>query len=294
MDLLVSSGGKIHEFTYNSPQPWACFPRNAGAIASICAGLFRQTLSISFFSMSFASVPFEHKPVLDACQARIGYRFQDTMLLYESLTHASGASDRLSSNERLEFLGDAVLGFLACELLYHRYPELHEGELTQIKSILVSRATCTRIGNALGLADFLLLGKGVDLRGGVPGSLIANAFESILAAVFLDGGMLEARKFLLSWLVAESTRIVENKVEGNFKSELQQRAQKNNGAPPVYHVVAEEGPDHKKVFQVCAQVGNRRFTPAWGSNKKQAEQRAAANAIAELDDSLPPFVDAEN
>lgn len=239
-------------------------------------------------------VPSEHQPVLEACQERLGYRFQDVSLLYESLTHASGASDRLSSNERLEFLGDAVLGFLACELLYHRYPELHEGELTQIKSTLVARTTCARIGNALGLADFLLLGKGVDLRSGVPGSMIANAFESILAAIFLDGGMLEARRFLLSWLVAESTKIVDNKAEGNFKSELQQRAQKNNGAPPVYHVIAEAGPDHKKAFQVCAQVGSRRFTPAWGSNKKQAEQRAAANAIAELESLLPPFNDHES
>ncbi len=241
--------------------------------------------------MSPVHVPIQHQANIDACQERLGYRFKDPTLLYAALTHASGASDRLNSNERLEFLGDAVLGFLTCELLFNRFPDYLEGDLTLIKSNLVSRSTCARIGNDLGLANFLLLGKGMDLRRGLPKSLVANALESVLAAIFLDGGMMAARRFLIEHLVSEIQANEDDSLQLNFKSSLQQLAQRDFGAPPSYHVLDEQGPDHRKSFQICAQVSGRRFTPAWGSNKKHAEQRAAGNAIAELEGNAPPYIE---
>lgn len=238
-----------------------------------------------------AKIPFQHQATVDACQERLGYRFSDPTLLYAALTHASVADDRLNSNERLEFLGDAVLGFLTCELLFNRFPDYLEGDLTLIKSSLVSRATCARIGNEIGLADFLVIGKGMDMRRGLPRSLVANALESVLAAIFLDGGMMAARRFLIDFLVAEIQANEEENLQLNFKSSLQQLAQKEFGAPPTYVVLDEQGPDHRKFFQICAQVAGRRFTPAWGSNKKNAEQRAAGNALAELEGKDPPYVE---
>ena len=238
-----------------------------------------------------AQIPFQHQATVDACQERLGYKFNDPTLLYAALTHASVADDRLNSNERLEFLGDAVLGFLTCELLFSRFPDYLEGDLTLIKSSLVSRATCARIGNELGLADFLVIGKGMDMRRGLPRSLVANALESVLAAIFLDGGMMAARRFLIEFLVAEIQANEEENLQLNFKSSLQQLAQKDFGAPPTYLVLGEQGPDHRKYFQICAQIAGRRFTPAWGSNKMNAEQRAAGNALAELEGNDPPYVE---
>ena len=227
--------------------------------------------------------------LLNACEERIGYEFQDKWLLHAALTHASGASDRLESNERLEFLGDSILGFVVCELLYQRFPDLLEGDLTQIKSAAVSRATCARIGMEIGLTEFLLIGKGMDSTRGLPKSLVSNAFESIIAALYLDGGMTVARKFILDHMTDVIEAIISGNAERNFKSALQQFAQRKFGVPPSYHLLDESGPDHKKMFQICAQVGKNRYTPAWGANKKQAEQRAAGNALAELEGIRIPF-----
>ncbi len=239
--------------------------------------------------MARSNIPHKYREIIDACQDRLGYQFEDPALLYSALTHASGAEDRLDSNERLEFLGDSILGFLTCELLFHRYPDFLEGDLTQIKSAVVSRSTCARIGYRMGLPEFLLTGKGIDLRTGLPKSLVANAFESIIAAIFLDGGIMAARRFLVEHLVVEIQEIIDGNAQLNFKSSLQQLAQRDHGGPPSYHVLDETGPDHRKSFQICAQIGERRFSPAWGSNKKQAEQRAAGNALAEMAGDPPPY-----
>src|SRR5262249_43916681 len=125
--------------------------------------------------------------ILDECQRAIGYQFQQPELLRAALTHASGANTRLASNERLEFLGDAVLGLVTCEQLFHRFPEYQEGDLTKIKSVVVSRRTCARISRQLHLGDYLFLGKGMHLHTDVPSSLQADVFESLVAAIYLDG-----------------------------------------------------------------------------------------------------------
>ncbi len=239
--------------------------------------------------MPASDIPQQYRATVDACQERLGYRFEDPQLLYSALTHASGADHRLDSNERLEFLGDAILGFLTCELLFHRYPQFLEGDMTQIKSTVVSRVTCAKLGKRIGLPEFLLTGRGMDRRCGIPRSLIANAFESIIAAIYLDGGMLAVRRFLIEHLDEEVQEVVSGNLQLNFKSALQQRAQRDFGKPPSYLVLEEQGPDHQKSFQICAQIRDQRFAPAWGNNKKQAEQRAAGNALAELDGEPPPF-----
>src|SRR6516165_8953526 len=125
--------------------------------------------------------------ILEECQNAIGYRFRRPELLRAALTHTSGADTRLSSNERLEFLGDSVLGLVTCEQLYLRFPEYQEGDLTKIKSVVVSRRTCARISKHLNLGDFLFLGKGMNIHAAVPASLLADVYESLVAAIYLDG-----------------------------------------------------------------------------------------------------------
>src|SRR4029077_4063402 len=120
------------------------------------------------------------------CEARLGYTFTDKVLLKAALTHASGAQHRLKSNERLEFLGDAILGFVVCERLFQLFPDYLEGDLTKIKSIVVSRNTCTKISDQMGLAEFLILGKGMTTNPRVPASLLSDVFESLTAAIYLD------------------------------------------------------------------------------------------------------------
>jgi len=227
--------------------------------------------------------------LLKGCEARIGYEFSDKSLLRSALTHASGALHRLGSNERLEFLGDAILGAVVCDLLYHQYPEYLEGDLTRLKSIVVSRQTCAKISEFLGMEEFLILGKGMTTHPSVPPSLLADVFESLIAAIYLDGGMKPAREFIEKHVGAEIELAAEGEMGGNYKSLLQQLAQREHGTTPVYQLLDEKGPDHSKCFKISAQVGSNRYQAAWGRNKKEAEQRAARNALHELNGQPPPF-----
>jgi ribonuclease-3 len=228
---------------------------------------------------------------LERCQKLLGRQFREIGLLREALTHASSASHRLKSNERMEFLGDAVLGLLVCEQLFRQYPSHSEGELTRVKSSIVSRRTCAKIAKQLDLESCLIVGKGVSLGGHMPHSLAADVFEAILAAIYLDGGYDAVRHWLLPVLEPEIRRVAQDQASANFKSALQQLAQRELGATPVYRLLTERGPDHSKQFQVSAVVGGDQFAPAWGRNKKEAEQRAAGNALAELQHAAPPYVE---
>ncbi len=221
--------------------------------------------------------------VIELCQNAIGYRFQDPALLREALTHASSANHRLASNERLEFLGDAILGAIVCELLYRTFPELLEGDLTRIKSAVVSRRTCAQLSEVLGFPDFLTLGKGMGGQDQAPSSVFSDVFESVLGAVYLDGGMDAAKGFVLPFLEPEVRLTADGQGQANYKSSFQMLAQKRFGETPTYSLLDEQGPDHSKCFEVAAQVAGRRFPPAWGRNKKDAEQNAALNALSELD-----------
>ncbi len=241
--------------------------------------------------MSDNHSPIDEQQKLALCQERIDYRFNDPQLLRSALSHASGVSCRLLSNERLEFLGDAILGFCICEWLYGHHAEYLEGELTQIKSAVVSRRVCGRVCHALQLEECLILGRGMQQGAELPKSLLSDLFEALIAAIYLDGGLDAARSFILRSMQDEIYRAVEGHSIGNYKSALQQLSQREHGAAPVYRLLAESGPDHSKSFQVAAEIKKRQFAPAWGNTKKDAEQRAAGNALAELENRTPPYTE---
>jgi ribonuclease-3 len=227
--------------------------------------------------------------LLEGCEQRIGYVFHDKHMLQSALTHASGAEHRLASNERLEFLGDAILGAVVCEMLFQQYPQYLEGDLTRIKSIVVSRQTCAKISEGLGMQEFLILGKGMTTSPSVPPSLLADVFESLVAAMYLDGGSEPAREFLVRHIAPEIELAAGGEMGMNYKSMLQQLAQRQNGMTPIYQLLDEKGPDHSKCFKIAAQVGNNRYEAAWGRNKKEAEQRAARNALCEIHGKAAPY-----
>jgi ribonuclease III len=212
----------------------------------------------------------------------IGYTFQNPDLLKESLTHASVANHRLNSNERMEFLGDAVLDLIICEALYKRFPEYLEGELTKIKSAVVSRRTCAEVSNETGLIDLLIIGKGISNRESMPHSLAAAVYESMVAAIYLDGGFEVVKQYVLRTMTPKIESIAADAHLQNYKAVLQQHAQKNLAATPLYELLDEKGPDHSKCFEVCVCIDGRRFSSAWGPNKKMAEQKAALLALEEL------------
>ena len=212
----------------------------------------------------------------------LGHTFNDPQLLKESLTHASIADSRVQSNERMEFLGDAVLDLIICEALYKKFPEFLEGDLTKIKSAVVSRRTCAEVAKETGLADLLIIGKGISSREAMPSSLAAAVYESIVAAIYLDGGFEVVKEYVLRTMTPKIESISANAHQENYKAVLQQHAQKMLGATPIYELLDEKGPDHSKCFEVCVTVDGRRFTSAWGPNKKMAEQKAALLALEEL------------
>jgi len=220
--------------------------------------------------------------LLDECQATLNYRFRDRELLVVSLTHSSTARTRLHSNERMEFFGDAILGTVVCEALFQRFPEADEGELTRIKSIVVSRATCAVMADRIQLERYVLVGKGLGGSGRIPSSIVAGAFESLIAGIYLDGGLDAIRKFLIPLVSPEIENAAATLHAQNYKSLLQHVAQKSLGATPQYRVLDERGPDHSKCFHVSAVVAGRSFPSAWGQNKKEAEQLAAQYALHEL------------
>jgi ribonuclease III len=227
-------------------------------------------------------LPRDESGLLAQCERAIEYRFRDQAFLRSALTHASGADHRLESNERLEFLGDAILGMVVCELLFHKFPEYLEGDLTQIKSVVVSRRTCAKISQKLGFEAFMILGKGMGSHDQTPSSVLADVYESLVGAIFLDGGMDAAKQFIIRHLEPEIDAAVDGQDGLNYKSHLQQMAQRQFGATPTYLLLDEKGPDHLKCFKVSAQIGRQQYAPAWGRNKKDAEQRAAMNALSQL------------
>ncbi|MFL5329940.1 MAG: ribonuclease III [Gemmataceae bacterium] len=226
--------------------------------------------------------------ILDACQEAIGYHFKRPELLRSALTHTSVANTRGASNERMEFLGDSVLGLICCEQLFINYPDYHEGDMTKIKSVVVSRRTCARMGKKLHLQDFLFLGKGIRGQSEGPNNLLADAFESLVGAIFLDGGLDAVKPIVLALLLPEIEEVVSGE-HSNHKSLLQQVAQRMFGDCPRYKVLDEQGPDHNKCFKIAAEISRRTYPPAWGANKKDAEQRAAMNALAAIQGEEIPY-----
>ncbi len=214
-------------------------------------------------------------------QQRCGYAFTNPDLLLAAMTHSSSADHRKNSNERLEFLGDAVLGLVVCQAVYERLPNALEGDLTKIKSTVVSRRVCARVAEELSLTEPMLLGQGV-CHGDVPRSMAAGVFEALVGAIYLDGGLEHARRFILANLSAEIDRASRSEHQSNFNSQLQQFSHRTLNAAPVYELLDEKGPDHSKCFEVAVAIGKQQFASAWGTNKKEAEQKAARAALEAL------------
>ncbi len=227
--------------------------------------------------------------ILAECQEVVSYRFQRIELLRAALTHTSSAQTRLSSNERLEFLGDSVLGLIVCEQLYQLFPDYDEGNLTKIKSAVVSRRTCARISRLLNLGDYLFLGKGMHHYAVIPANLLADVFESLVGAMYLDGGLEPVKRFVLKYMTPEIQEVAEGAHAGNYKSHLQMVAQREFNETPQYQLLDEKGPDHSKCFEVAAVIGRYHYPAAWGRTKKEAEQKAAMNALAAIAGDPIPF-----
>lgn len=211
----------------------------------------------------------------------IGYSFRDRELLAEALTHKSHATEQGSPrhNERLEFLGDSVLGLIVSYYLFLKNPSQDEGFLSKARSAIVSRANLARWAEALGLGRHLNLGAGEQLSGGTTRhSILANAMEAVLGAVYLDGGLACAEKLVIPWLEGQAP---EN-LDIDHKSALQEFIQKRHKRPPDYELTAETGPEHEKIFTVRVHLGKKTLGLGTGKNKKEAQQAAARNALAYL------------
>ena len=217
-------------------------------------------------------------------EAKLGYTFRDVELLRHALTHSSYAnehrSEGLTSNERLEFLGDSVLGMVVADHLYHTHPDMPEGELTRTRAALVCEDSLYEIAKELELGEYLRLGKGEDAGGGRRRpSILADAVESLLAAVYLDGGIEPARK-IIQMLVLN--REVERAVDRDYKTALQELVQRKPGSVITYRLVRESGPDHCRLFEMEVSIGGVPAGQGEGRTKKLAEQQAAKAAIESL------------
>lgn len=219
---------------------------------------------------------------VEAAQRILGYQFRDPTLIKLALTHASVTESRLDSNERMEFLGDAILGMIVCERIFERFPGYLEGEMTKIKSTAVSRRTCAELASRLGIDELILVGKGMQTSASLPKSLAAAVFEAVIAAIYLEAGIERVKAFLAPLIDPMIDEAARSGHQRNFKSVLQQHAQQTFGASPSYRILDEKGPDHAKAFKIAVEVDGRRFESSWGQSKKQAEQQAALHALREL------------
>jgi len=233
-------------------------------------------------------VPLE-RAIADLEQ-RIGYRFRDLGLLEHALTHKSKAHEDATGgvvdNESLEFLGDAVLGFVVADLLYREFPHFQEGQKSKAKAALVSTAALAELAQRIGLGAYLLLGRGEEKTGGrQKQALLADGCEAVIAAVYLDGGVDAARDFILGELRDEIEHVRSPDFLRDFKSALQERLQADGRPLPEYEVTAERGPDHDKRFHVTVRVSGVVLADSEGRTKKEAEQLAARHALAALNQS---------
>jgi ribonuclease-3 len=222
------------------------------------------------------------KETLRQIEQIIGYQFSNTNLLVKSFAHSSAVDNRLLSNERLEFLGDAILGAVICQTLFERFTGRLEGELTKFKSMLVSRETCAQVTRRMGLQKFLKVGKSMASNKALSRSLAAALLEAVIAAIYLDGGFNAARSFILRVFEPFIEQADKEQAQGNYKSLLQQYAQELYNTMPVYILLDEKGPDHDKCFESEVVIAEHHFPSAWGTNKKEAEQKAAFKALIEL------------
>lgn len=217
-------------------------------------------------------------------ESRIGINFRDKDLLKQAFVHRSYINEnrgaKLEHNERLEFLGDAVLQLVTTDFLFKKFPEMHEGELTAVRSALVNADTCSEVAKSLGVNDFLLLSKGEAKDSGRARQyILANTLEAVIGAIYLDQGYDAARDFIMRHIMPLADDIVERGAWIDAKSLFQAKAQEEEGSTPVYKTLSESGPDHDKHFTVGVFVGSEKLGEGEGKSKQDAEQAAAKNAL---------------
>ena len=216
-------------------------------------------------------------------EEKLGYEFRDPALLENALTHSSCANEsrgRRQSNERLEFLGDSILGMVVADHLYRNHPDLPEGELTRTRAALVCEGSLVEVAQCLELGAYLKLGKGEEAGGGRERpSIIADAVEAVLAAVYLDGGIGSARKLIQKFIL---DREAEKSASRDYKTALQELVQRESGQVLGYQLIGAEGPDHAKIFSVEVDLNGIPIGQGRGRSKKEAEQNAAKAAIEKL------------
>lgn len=217
-------------------------------------------------------------------EKKLNYSFREPALLEEALNHSSYANEHrsagLRSNERLEFLGDSVLGFVTAEFLFKTYGKLPEGDLTRIRAALVCEQSLYEVAKFLGLGQYLKLGKGEEAGGGRQRqSILADATEAVFAAVYLDGGMERVRELICRVLLSRATAAEERR---DYKTTLQEIVQRRSGQVLTYHMVDESGPDHNKTFLFQVRLNGAPVGQGRGHSKKEAEQAAARDALEKL------------
>lgn len=224
---------------------------------------------------------------LEELERTIGYFFKDKHNLLLALTHSSYANEKkrckMMSNERLEFLGDSVLNIVISENIYLKYSNLDEGEMTKARSLIVCETSLVKCANKINLDKFLLLGKGEELTGGRSRpSILSDAFEALIGAIYIDGSIRSARKFINN----NMKEVIEQALSGNehldYKTQFQEVIQTKGDIKISYEVLGEKGPDHDKTFVSQVKVGNKPMGAGKGKSKKEAEQKAAKNALSKL------------
>ena len=222
---------------------------------------------------------------IKALEEKLGVTFKNKGLLKQALTHRSyiNESQALSSNERLEFLGDSVLSFLVSDYLYQRFPKFPEGKLTNTRSAVVRSKTLAKINSSLNVGQYLFMSKGEEDSGGRNnGSILADTFEAILGAIFLDQGVDSAKKFLEKHLFPLIADVFQNEEYTDYKSKFQEETQKTIKESPVYRVLQSQGPDHNRIFTVGVFLQGKQGGEGTGKSKQEAEQEAAKQALAKI------------
>ncbi|OGD14222.1 ribonuclease III [Candidatus Atribacteria bacterium RBG_19FT_COMBO_35_14] len=225
--------------------------------------------------------------MLNYLEKKLDYKFKNKTLLNEALTHPSfqkkSLKDKTTNNQRLEFLGDSVLNLIVTEHLYRKLTSFSEGKLTKIKSVMVSKDILAKWADRLSLGKYIILGKGEDSTGGRNKlSILADCFEALLGAIYLDSGLQKAKKIISSFINKETELIMKGKYGEDYKTLLQEISQKKMKCLPEYCLIKEKGPDHKKIFCIEVRLKKIIYGSGTGENKKEAEQNAAQNALKKL------------
>lgn len=229
----------------------------------------------------------DHQIDFESLRVTLGYDFKNEAFFVQALKHRSylpvTSEARIQSNERLELLGDAVLDLVVVEFLYQRFPDKEEGELTSMKSLVVSRRILARIAKALGLGNYILLSESEEKSGGRKrASINSDAMEAIIGAIYLDGGLEEAREFIKQKVLCNFDEMIADELHTNFKSMLLEYAQSQSIGTPCYHVRSVEGPDHEKIFTIQVKLQDEVLGSGTAPSKKRAEQLAAQEALRNL------------